>query len=345
MVKLKDIAKAAGVSTATVSKVMNGYPGINEETRARVLKVIEETGYIPSASARQLTIKRSQMVGVVFTENLDVGLEHNFYAGVIEGFRKQMGELGYDVVFLSQLDFGRRLSYLEHCRYRNLDGVYVCTFAGSDQALHELFQSGFPCVTTDVRYTGVPLLTSDNRQGIYDAYDYLYRLGHRDIAHIYGPQDTIAGRERLEAFKEIASMRLGPGKRPPILAAEQFDFESGVKACDNLLQARGRNLPDAIIASSDLIALGLMKCLRERGIRVPEDISLIGVDNIQLGEYTTPALTTMAQDRRGLGRLVARSLAGAIIGKRLSARSVLPMKLIKRGTCLPKKQDGWPGQN
>lgn len=333
MIKLRDIAEAAGTSIATVSKVINHYPGIHEDTRKRVLDAIKRMGYVPNASARQLSTKRSFVVGVVFTENLDVGLEHPFYGGVIEGFRNRMNAMNYDVMFISTAAADQKMSYLEHCRYRQVDGVFVCTFAGDDHALYELFDSDVPCVTTDVDYPGTPLITSDNRQSIEAAYAYLYGLGHRRILHIQGPMDTLAARERSEAF--IRTHGDHQRVKPLLCQAGDFNYDSGYAAMRDYMNEHGTSV-DAVIASSDIIALGAIQAIREKGLGVPEAISVIGVDDIALAQISDPPLTTMAQDRRGLGRLVADSLVKRMAGGKLPSRTCLPMNLIERATCRAK---------
>lgn len=336
MPKLVDIAKLAGTSIATVSKVLNNYTGVNEKTRERVLEAVKTLGYVPNASARQLTLKKSYMVGVVFTESLDIGLEHPFYGGVIEGFRKHISELGYDVTFISSKQSGQQMSYLDHYRYRNLDGVFVCTYAGDDTDLKDLFESEVPCITTDVVYQNVPLVVSDNIDGAFKAYEYLRGLGHEDIVHIHGPIDTLAGRERLEGFKQGLAhfgLTLKPGY---LIQAGNFDFDSGYHAVKELIEARQGKLPDALIAASDIVALGAVKALRDAGFDVPADCSVIGFDNIAMSEYSEPRLTTMAQDRLKIGSLVAELLLGLIEGKRIQKRTMVPMKLLERDTCMAK---------
>ncbi len=336
MIKLTDIARLARTSTSTVSKVLNGYDGVSEKTKERVLDAVKTLGYVPNASARQLITKRSYLVGLLFTESLDVGLEHPFYAGVIEAFRKVMNEQGYDVIFISSQIKEAKMTYLEYCRYRNLDGVYVCTFAGDDQELKLLFDSKIPCVTTDVDYKGIPLVISDNVNAVKDAYDYLYRGGHRNIIHVHGPLYTLSARERLQGFREALYEHDVIAHPEMVIEADNYDYESGMEVARKLLKRSRRDLPDAIIAASDTIALGMITELFRAGIRVPGDISVIGIDNIAVSEYAYPALTTMAQDKKALGRLTAQALIATIEGKRIHSRTVIPMELIERNSCRNK---------
>ena len=333
MVKLSDIARLAQTSTSTVSKVLNDYEGVSELTKQRVLDAVKTLGYVPNASARQLITRRSFLAGLIFTENLNVGLEHPFYGGVLEGFLTHMNANGYDVIFISPQQKDGRISYLDHCRYRNVDGVFVCTFAGDDRELIHLFESGIPCVTTDVDYKKIPLINSDNVGATKTAYDYLHGLGHRDIVHINGPLNTLSARERLSGFKE-SLYQYDVHQNPNLfIEAHDYDYESGVLAAQDLLKKRGKNLPDAIIAAADIIALGLINELFRHGVRVPNDISVIGFDNIEMSEYVNPGLTTMAQDRRKIGELSAQALIARIEGKKVNDRTMIPMEVVERSTC------------
>lgn len=332
MIKLTDIARLAETSTSTVSKVLNNYEGVSESTRERVLEAVKTLGYIPNASARQLITKRSYLIGLVFTENLNVGLEHPFYGGVIEGFRREMNRNGYDVIFIAPTQKDIRMSYLEHSRYRNVDGVYVVTFAGDDTELRDLFDSGIPCVAADVLYKNIPLINSNNIQAAKDAYEYLYRMGHRNIVHVQGPLDTLSARERVQGFKE-ALYEHGLQPQPELfIQARDFDYESGVIAANDLLKNGRKNLPDAIIAAADIIAIGMINELFRHGVRIPNDVSVIGFDNIAISEYSFPALTTMAQDRITLGEMSADALIARIEGKKINTRMMVPMELIERST-------------
>lgn len=332
MIKLTDIARLAETSTSTVSKVLNNYDGVSEQTRERVLQAVKTLGYIPNASARQLITKRSYLAGLVFTENLNVGLEHPFYGGVIEGFRSEMNRNGYDVIFIAPTQKDIRMSYLEHSRYRNVDGVFVVTFAGDDTELRELFESGIPCIASDVLYDNIPLINSDNVQAVRDAYDYLYGMGHRDIIHVRGPLDTLSARERVQGFRE-ALYEYGVPARPELfIQAGDYDYESGVAAAHELLKSGRDRLPDAIIAAADIVAIGMINELFRQGVRVPNDVSIMGFDNIAISEYSFPALTTMAQDRIALGKLSADALIARIEGKRVNTRMMVPMSLVERST-------------
>lgn len=332
MIKLTDIARLAETSTSTVSKVLNNYDGVSELTRTRVLEAVKTLGYIPNASARQLITKRSYLVGLVFTENLNVGLEHPFYGGVIEGFRAEMNRNGYDVIFIAQNQKDMRMSYLEHSQYRNVDGVFVVTFAGDDTELRELFDSDVPCIASDVLYDNIPLINSDNVKGAKDAYDYLYGMGHRQILHVQGPLDTLSARERVQGFKD-ALYEHDVAPRPELFVqAGDYDYESGVAVVQELLKRGRENLPDAIVAAADIIAIGMINEFFRQGVRVPNDVSIIGFDNIAISEYSVPALTTMAQDRLTLGQISANALIALIEGKRVNTRMLVPMALVERST-------------
>ena len=335
MVKLQDIAAEAGVSVSTVSKVLNNYDGVNEETRKKVLAITRKLNYYPNAAARQIVTKRSKLLGILFSDSLDVGLEHPFYSKVIESFRTYVNEHDYDVIIMPSHRKEMSMSYLDHYYYRMLEGVFVCTYAGDDKDLNDLFSANVPVVTTDVIYKGVPLIVSNNTDACYDAYEYLYKRGHRDIVHLYGPQDTLAGKKRLEGFIQAEKIKNAQQDLCTKLAVNNFDFESGYKALNELLEKRDNILPDAIIACSDTVALGVIRALQDKNYNVPEDCSVIGFDNIEYTAYSSPTLSTMAQNSKKIGELAGETLLKQISGQKVQSKVLIPMQLIERGSTKP----------
>ena len=338
MITIADIAREANVSKATVSKALNGYAEISEETRLRIAAIAKEMGYFPNANAKGLITKKSYMVGVLFTESLDVGLEHPLFGGVIEAFKQTMGENGYDTIFITSRIGNEKTSYLNHCKYRNVEGVFVCTFGGEDTLIHELFESDIHCVTTDVDYNeNVPIVISDNVSGIEKGYDYLFGMGHRRIAYISGPLNTLSARERLNGYKKALRGNNQPFKAIYVTYCDDYDYHFGVKSCHELLDQCGAAMPTAILAASDMVALGIIEAVQSRGLKVPEDISVIGFDNIEIAKYCTPPLTTIKQSRRKIGVETANTLLSLIRGEEIANRIVIPVELIERQTCCPPR--------
>lgn len=326
MVDIRDIARLAGVSTATVSKVLNNYTEVSDATKERVLKIVEEVGYIPNSSARALSTKRTWLVGIVYSEHLNIGLEHNYFSGVLEAFKREIENLGYDVVFIS----GRDIGYLKRCQVRNVDGVFVVTADLMDTGLTELFDSNIKCVTTDVPYKATPLVYSDNRQGSLLAVRHLAELGHRRIAHIAGPLTSIAGQERLEGYRQGLIEAGLEADESLVIEAVEYDSQSGYACMNKLLELP--NPPTAVYVMCDLSAMGAMYAINEKGLKVGEDISIVGFDDIELASHTHPALTTVKQDRKAIGRTLAQILNKSINNEKVDERTIIKTSLVVRET-------------
>ncbi|MHC1735923.1 MAG: LacI family DNA-binding transcriptional regulator [Erysipelotrichaceae bacterium] len=324
MVDIRDIAKMAGVSTATVSKVLNNYSEVSEATKIRILKIVEEVGYIPNSSARALSTKRSWLIGIVYSEHLHIGLEHNYFSGVLEAFKRKVESLGYDVVFISGKDIG----YLKRCQVRNVDGVFVVTADITDAGLRALLDSDIKCVTTDVPYKSIPLVYSDNRQGSLLAVRHLVELGHRRIAHIAGPLSSIAGQERLDGYRQGLAEASLPYDESLVVEAGEYDAKSGYDCMNRILQLP--QAPTAVFVVCDLSALGVVRCISEHKLVVGKDISVVGFDDIELAAHVHPALTTLRQDRKTIGKILAETLIKRMNNETVEEKIVIPTKLIVR---------------
>jgi DNA-binding LacI/PurR family transcriptional regulator len=331
MVDIRDIARLAGVSTATVSKVLNNYTEVSDATKARILKIVEEVGYIPNSSARALSTKRTWLIGIVYSEHLHIGLEHNYFSGVLEAFKSEVESLGYDVVFISGKDIG----YLKRCQVRNVDGVFVVTADMMDTGLTELFDSKIKCVTTDVPYKSIPLVYSDNRQGSILAIDHLIQLGHRRIAHIAGPLTTIAGQERLDGYRQGLVNAGIEFDASLVIEAAEYDSNSGYECMKKLLNLPQR--PTAVYVMCDLTALGVFHAISEFGLKVGEDISVVGFDDIELALHIHPALTTVKQDRKAIGKALAQILNKSINHEKVDVRTLIDTELVVRESTTPLK--------
>ncbi|MCL6457678.1 MAG: LacI family transcriptional regulator [Gorillibacterium sp.] len=327
-----DIAKATGFSPTTVSKVFNNYADVSVKTRNKILEAAREMDYMPNAHARTLTTKRSWTIGILFVEPTGFGLKHPFFGGVIEGFKKAAVTKGYDLMFISKDIGGKPNSYLQHCKMRAVEGVVVIQSDGEDPDFAELLDSSIPCVLLDAESPKSGTVCSDNEEGSLQAVRYLYGLGHRKIAHIAGEIGTFAGKPRKAGY-ERAMAELGLSQKPDYVvhASSDYSVDSGYKAMSKLLQATDR--PTAVVAAGDNLAIGAMVAIRERGLRVPYDISLIGFDDIETARYVTPALTTVHQDMFLLGERAANMLIASIeTGEELQVVKE-PVELMIRDSC------------
>ena len=186
MSTIYEIAKIAGVSPTTVSKVINNYPDVSDKTRAKIKKILEEENFLPNSQAQFLSTKKTWTLGIVYFEDLGVGLNHPFFSGVIEAFKRQSDKYGYSLLFGSKNDRLKNDTFLEYFKYRCVDGIAIICTDPNDKETLELIESDFPIVVIDMFNKNTSTVTSDNVQGCSLALNYLYKLGHRKIAHIQG---------------------------------------------------------------------------------------------------------------------------------------------------------------
>src|SRR3954454_11920003 len=313
---IRELARLSGVSIGTVSRALNGYTDVRPETRERIVRLAEELDYTPSASARTLVTQRSHVVGVF----LDTGeghpdLQHPFFHEVLVGVQETAGAQGFDLLLFATEQPGNgygRHNYVKRCRHHNVDGVILMGVDHNDEEVRRLTASTIPTIGVDVQLTGraTSYVCSDNLAGGALAVDHLARQGHRRIAVIPGPTDTLAGNERLKGYRQ-GLREAGLAFRDEYVTEGDFYVDSGHQAAAQLLD--GDEPPTAIVAASDLMAVGAIRAAAERGLAVPRDLSVVGFDDILLAAHLQPGLTTLRQDKAGLGAAAARALL-ALIG-------------------------------
>lgn len=329
-----DLAKKTGFSITTVSKALNNYKDVSEKTRAKILQAAAEMDYLPNAHAQSLSTKKSWAIGVMFSEANEVGMKHPFFNGIIESFRHATEEHGYDLIFASRNLRNRDMSYLEHFKHRAVDGIVVICSDRMDEQVQELMQSDIPIVVVDMDSANCSVVYSDNSEGARMAVNYLYELGHRAIAHIAGDSSIDAGAARVKGY-ELAMHALDLPIQPGYLVnAGFFSVEEGKQAMEQLLQLPSP--PTAVFVAGDQMAIGAIEAVHKHGLRVPEDISIIGYDDIEMIKYITPKLTTIRQDTDEIGEAAAELLIEQMTAKeRRTERRVIPVRLIERASCAP----------
>lgn len=331
------IAQELGLSPGTISKVINQTGNVSEATRKRVLAHIKEVGYVANNSARMLKSKRTYTVGIVFTEESDVGLEHSFFSSILQHFKTYVEMQGYELSFIVKKLGQHELSYLDWCRNKRVDGVYIVVGNYSDKGLFELVQSSIPAVSTDMLVPGLHTVISDNDLGIKLIFDYIKNeLKINKIAFISGPKSSKAFNERVDVYhKYIKAYQFE--NVSDIVYAESFGFTSGYNAVHKIIKNASKQ-PELIMVASDDIALGVLKALKDLKIRVPEDIQVVGFDDIAFAKHFTPALTTVAQDRKLLGETAAKLLINLMDNPDEEIEEVvkLPVKLVVRDSTIKK---------
>ena len=338
MPTIYDLAKATGFSPATVSKAFNGYAEVSQKTKDKILKMADEIGYVPNLTAQSLKTNRSYLVGVIFSEDAGIGLDHQFFSIVLESFRKEIGLFGYDTIFINKSLGNKEIGYLDHCKYRNVDGVVIITAEPGDMDVTKLLASNIKCVTTDTAYENVPYVTSDNIGGGRMAVKYLYEMGHRRIAHLAGPIVTWSAGERLVGYM-TGLMEVGlPFVESYLGESVLFDYDEAYGATLKMFgQYTDETRPTAVFVSADIMTLAVIRALKSLGLRVPEDVSIIGFDDIALAKHVTPALTTIKQDKERIGKKLAEILFELIKGEVLVMDIPrLPVEVIERESVIKR---------
>jgi LacI family transcriptional regulator len=327
------VARLSGVSVATVSRVFNGYTDVHPETRERVLAAARELDYAPSAAARTLVGRRSQLVGVVLNTGYEhPDIEHPFFQDVLVGLKHGVGELGYDLLLFATEQPG---AYLRRARHHRVDGLVLWGVDRDDPDLPPLVEARMPLVAIDLEVVGpcATWISSDSVGGARLAVRHLHELGHTRIATITGLVGTKPGRERLEGYRQELTS-LGLEVSPEYETNGDFYADSGEAAMRALLTQAER--PTAVFAASDEMAVGAAGAARSAGVRVPEDISIIGFDDSRIAALLDPPLTTVRQDRASLGIAAARTVAGTIEHPdEPPTPSILPVELVVRRSSAP----------
>ncbi|MBW7572128.1 LacI family DNA-binding transcriptional regulator [Caproiciproducens faecalis] len=311
MANIKDIALKCGLSVSTVSKALNSYSDISKETRQRVLEAAEQFGYFPNSNARALKTNRTHNLGVLFVDEAQSGLTHDYFSAVLDSFKVEAEKHGYDITFINHnINIGNRpMTFLEHCRYRNFDGVCIACIDFQQPEVVELISSDIPVVTIDHVFNNHTSINSANVQGMHELVQYIYDMGHRKIAYVHGERTAVT-EQRLTSFCK-SLMDLGIETPQEYLVHAAYHDPSATRhSVRELLNLPDR--PTCIIMPDDYAALGGIEAIEAAGLRIPEDISIAGYDGIALSQVIKPRLTTLKQDTKMLGREAACRLIGQI---------------------------------
>jgi DNA-binding LacI/PurR family transcriptional regulator len=333
---LEGVAALAGVSRATVSRVVNRSPSVSPEIRRDVQAAIEQLGYVPNRAARALVTRRSESVGLVITEPTGRLFSDPFFARVLRGISVELTARDLQLVLLmpnSPADVRRTGDYLSA---GHVDGVVLVSLHGNDPLPSHLCDAGVPLVLVGRPPRGVAAsyVDVDNRQGARSAVEHLIAGGRRVIGTITGPSDMPAGADRLAGYRE-AMAEAGLAVDTQLEAAGDFTLASGAEAMTRLLSARPDL--DAIFAASDLMAVGALSVLTMAGRRVPKDVAIVGFDDSPVAASTSPQLTSVHQPIEEMGREVARLLVEEIEGTdRVVRRVILATDLVKRASSVEK---------
>jgi LacI family transcriptional regulator len=327
---VEDIGRAAGVSVATVSRVLNSSPKVAQPTRRRVLKILDELGYAPNNLARNLRARALRVFGLVIPD-----IRNPVYTSLYRGVEDVARASGF-FVLLANTDEQpeRQTEYMRMLLAERVAGVILVPSAGTQvEPVHALIRVGIPVVALDRSLAEVEVDTvrPDRARGVWLAIDHLVAHGHRDIGLVNGPRELTSAIERAQAFH--AALRAhGLEPRPEWEVGGDFREQGGYLAAHALLSLSER--PTAVVVANNLMALGTIRAARELAVRLPDDLALIAFDDTEWAPYVAPPLTTVAHPTHAIGRMAAELLERRVADPaRPAATVLLPPRLIVRGSC------------
>ncbi|MDQ5823186.1 MAG: LacI family transcriptional regulator [Chloroflexota bacterium] len=325
---LEEIARQAGVSRSTVSRVMNDHPSVDQDTRARVRSVAERLNYQPNVAARSLAVGRTNVIGLVIPMGVSALFTDPYFPLLIQGITSACNANEHSVMlWLAEPEYERR-TIRQVLQGGLIDGVILASALMEDPMLEALLRRGLPFIMVGRLPTDnqISYVDVDNVNSAREMVAYLLRVGHRRVATIAGPTNMIAGSDRLEGYR-LALRNRGMTPDPALIVEADFTEEGGYVAMQRLLP----QAPNAVFVASDAMAIGAMRALRDAGLRVPDDIAIAGFDDIPMAARTEPTLTTVRQPIQRMGSLAAETLIDMISHPHPQPRRIiLPTELVIR---------------
>ena len=337
MSSLKDLAQECGVSVATVSKALNGQSDISEATRTRVREAARRMGYVPNMAARSMKTNRTYNIGVLFVDERQSGLAHEYFSAVLDSFKVRVEQLGYDITFINRNLGGKTMTYLEHCHYRGVDGAVIACVDFTDPQVIELVNSDVPVVTIDHVFNNRMAVLSDNVVGLSALVRTAYSRGHRRIAFIHGERTAVTENRLAGFYKSCDELGL---EVPDVYVREGIYHDADRCAQETKALLARPQRPTCILFPDDFSAMGGYNAIAEAGLSIPEDISVMGYDGIYLSRVMKPQLATYQQNTMMLGRTAADKLVQMIEHPRVT----LAEQLLVTGKLLEGDSVGRPAQ-
>lgn len=329
-----DVAREAGVSYSTVSRTLTGYEFVKSSTREKVLRAAEKLGYVPNQQARSLAGGRSNLIGVLVP-----ALSNSYIGEILRGVDEELAQSSYNLIlYTTHRHQGKESTFVATIMNGAADGLLLVVPMISSSYLDALCEQDFPYVLIDQsdKTNKSSAVNGTNRQGAYEATQYLIKLGHRRIGFIAGLPGLVSAAERLEGYVAALADH-GIPLQSELIVEGAFREHGGYNAAQALLALN--EIPTAIFASNDLSAFGTIEVIREHGLKVPEDISLIGFDDIPQASLVYPKLTTVRQPLAQMGREAVTLLLEQLEHPALEKRQItLPTELIIRDSCCPPRQ-------
>lgn len=313
MATIQELSKRCGVSISTVSKALNGYSDISDKTREIIIRTANEMGYFPNASTKAHKLKRTYNIGVLFHTYTDLGLKNDYFAHILAAFKDETSKNGYDITFIENYIGGRKMSLIEHCKYRNFDGICVVCANYKSEEVIKLVNSDFPVVTIDYSFPNAYSIISDNYNGMKQLTSYIIHQGHRDIAFICGIKDSLVTDCRLSGFYDALKENDINIPGDYVIEGSYRNYTLAEELSLKLL--KNKNRPTCIIAPDDLAATGVLSAIRKRGLQPVKDVSMAGYDGMDANLFVGAKLTTVRQERDTIGKEAAIKLIQLIENK------------------------------
>ena len=327
-ITINEIAHLSGVSKATVSRVLNNSKPVSEDIKKRVLEVIESTNFKPNAVARNLSLKKSHLIGIILPD-----LSNPVFSRIIAGIESYIRNLDYSLLITAtDFDIEMKIQHIQILKDKGVDGLILITDHGNDKFFEAMtnFKKPIIMVGSESSVDSIPVVKIDNHKASCEATHYLLELGHTKIAMIRGPlSDPQSGNERYEGFKQTLQ-KVGVFDES-LVAEGWYSFDDGYKAMAHILSVD--KTITAVFCACDLMAIGAMKCAMDNGIEIPSQISFIGFDDVEIARMYNPSLTTIKQPFEEKGKLAITTLIRMIEEKELNPpyhSEILPHKLVVR---------------
>jgi LacI family transcriptional regulator len=329
MVSIKDIAKRVGMSASTVSRVVNGKKYVNIEKREQILKLIEETGYVPNQAARHMVLQRTFTVGIVLADTFNM-----FQRQLFSFIERHLGAFGYNThFFFVKFEGASEEDCLTRLKAEKLDGIIMIHEIQHASFYESVKGLGLPLVTATFSHPGFPSIHVNEEDASCEAVNHLLGLGHRKIRMISSNGLSCGGQRAEGFFRALEAAGIERNVEEQAVFVRQYNTEFGMYGMRELL-LRSRDF-SAIFAATDELAIGAMRVLKDEGFRIPEDVSVVGFDDLDISNYFIPRLTTVHQPLIEIGERTAQTLHRYIsTGNGIKTDTVLPHKLIVReSTC------------
>jgi len=330
MITIKDVARLAEVNISMVSKAFNNYSGISEATKEKIFKAASHLGYIPSKSAVELSRGVQPYLGLIVNNLNTHSAKDEYIFRIVSGVQERASELDMDLTLFTTTQIKKKAySYVDFCKYHRLLGAIVHGLDIADPYLAELLESPLSCVLIDIEHQSprAAFISTDNVSAAEEVVLLMYKKGRRKLCHILGTPDADVTQRRKEGFLKAAS-RLGYASENIILVPGEFNEDRAYANMKKTLESH-RDI-QGVFASSDLMALGAMRAIKEAGLKIGENISLVGFDGLTALEYTSPSIATVWQDFHNMGRMAVDTLIAISKGEEFQARNYVPFELLER---------------